>query len=89
MGRDCIHTDIYVGRNEEFDPDLGFGGSVAANLTRKIRSCYPETKFCEYFYNFFMCPKFLTKQKENNFLATGKVKTDRTDKYPLVEKKTL
>lgn len=82
----CIHTDIYMGKNDTFDPKLGLGGSVVMNLTSKLRESYPETPFSVYFDNFFNCPTLLAKLKESNFLATGTVKVDRTDQCPLDDK---
>lgn len=85
----CVYTDLYCGRDQSFDQEVGLGGSVVLKLTSKLSEKYPAVKFSIYADNFFVCPKLLSKLKSNGFLLTGTVKNDRTEHCPLEEKSSF
>ena len=76
-----IQFYAYAGKDDSYNKDIGFGGSVVKTLMSKL----PTVSDLHYYAvmgNFFTSPSLLWVLKESGIAATGTVQVDRTKKAP-------
>ena len=71
-----------AGKDENYDPNLGLGGSAVATLAEKLPSQVVSN--CHIIIdNFFTSPNVLRILKERGIAANGTVRINRVEKAPL------
>lgn len=81
-----IQCEPYQGSSGGFNPDLGLGGSVVAQLVTALPSQHPYRLYTD---NFFTSPRLLDHLKTMNISATGTVRANRMEKCPLLDQDNL
>ena len=72
----------YVGKDDNYNKDIGLCGSVVMSLMPKLPTV-PDSHYHAVMDNFFTSPSLLRVLKESGFAATGTVRANRTEKAPL------
>ena len=77
-----IQSYLYAGKDENFDSNLGLGGSVVATLAEKLPS-QVGSNYHIIMDNFFTSPNLLRILKAKGIAATGTVRINRVENAPL------
>ena len=72
----------YAGKDENYDSNLGLGGSVVATLAEKLSS-QVGSNYHIIMDNFFTSPNLLRILRAKGIAATGTVKINRVENAPL------
>ena len=72
----------YAGRDDNYNKDIGLGGSVVTTLMSKLPTV-PNWNYHVVMDNFFTSPSLLRLLKGNGMAATGTVRANRTENAPL------
>ena len=72
----------YAGKDENYDSNLGPGGSVVTTLAEKLPS-QVSSKYHIVMDNFFTSPSLLRILKAKDIAATGTVRINRVENAPL------
>ena len=72
----------YAGKNDNYNKDIGLGGSVVMTLMSKLPTV-PDSHYHAVMDNFFTSPSLLRLLKESGIAATGTVRAYRTEKAHL------
>lgn len=83
----CLHAELYQGRQEV--REIGLGESVVTKLCDNVLREYPDAAFSVYCDNFFTNPQLLENMQKKGFSVTGTVRSNRTDKCPLMDEKII
>ena len=78
----AIQFYFYAGKNENYDSNLGLGGSVVATLAEKLPS-QVGSNYHIIMDNFFTSPNLLRILKAKGIAATGTVRIKRVENPPL------
>lgn len=85
----CYQFDVYQGRNQQRDPNLGLGESVVLGFAQKMQKRFPEIMFSFYFDNFFTGPNLISALNNINSAGTGTVRENRLKNIRMKHKKVL
>ena len=72
------------GKDDNYNKDIGLGGSVVMTLMPKLQTV-PNSNYHVVMDNFFTSPSLLRSLKGNGMAATGTVRANRTENAPLQE----
>ena len=78
----AIQLYPYAGKDDNYNKDIGLGGSVVMTLMSKLPTV-PNLSYHVVMDNFFTSPSLLRLLKENGMAATGTVRANRTENAPL------
>ena len=78
----AIQFYLYAGKDENYDSNLGLGGSVVATLAEKLPS-QVGSNYHIIMDNFFTSPNLLRILKAKGIAATGTVRINRVENAPL------
>ena len=78
----AIQFYSYAGKDENYDSNLGLGGSVVATLAEKLPS-QVGSNYHIIMDNFFTSPNLLRILKAKGIAATGTVRINRVENAPL------
>ena len=73
----------YVRKDDNYNKDIGLGGSVVMTLMSKLPTV-PNSNYHVVMDNFFTSPSLLRLLKGNGMAATGTVRANRTENAPLL-----
>ena len=76
-----IQFYLYAGKDDNYNKDIGFGGSVVMTLMSKLPTA-SDSHYHAVMDNFFTSPSLLRVLKESGIAATGTVRANRTEKAP-------
>ena len=71
----------YAGKNDNYNKDIGLGGSAVMTLMSKLPTV-PNSHYHAVMDNFFTSPSLSQVLKESGISATGTVPANRTEKAP-------
>ena len=77
-----IHFYLYAGEDENYDSNLGLGGSVVVTLAEKLPS-QVVSNYHIIMDNFFTSPNLPRILKAKGIAATGTVRINRVENAPL------
>ena len=78
----AIQFYLYAGKDENYDSNLGLGGSVVATLAEKLPS-QVGSNYHIIMDNFFTSPNLLRILKTKGIAATGTARINRVENAPL------
>ena len=78
----AIQLYPYAGKDDNYNKDIGLGGSVVMTLMSKLPTA-PNLNYHVVMDNFFTSPSLLRLLKENGMAATGTVRANRMESAPL------
>ena len=84
--------EIYQGKSEEADGEIGNDLGIGGNLVVKFGKALQKKKLLSYhlvFDNFFTSVRLLSALKDMGLKGTGTVRENRTDKCPLIDVKEM